>query len=85
MLDKRVLGLRVNVFTTNELLGEGYHKELSSRTTTGGHSVRAVDVHVVNSDRQNKLWFSIEKTSLLDEQLMSIAEISLSGNTSSHQ
>ena len=51
MLDERVLGVRVDVFTTNELSGEGYHKEFSSPSTTGGHSVRAVDVHVVNSDR----------------------------------
>ena len=50
--DECVLGVRANVFTTNELKGKGYHKEQSSLSTTGGHSVRAVvNVHVVNSDR----------------------------------
>ena len=53
MFDECVLGVRANVLTTNELKGKkGYHKEQSSLSTIGGHSVRAVvNVHVVNSDR----------------------------------
>ena len=52
MFDECVLGVRANVFTTNELKGEGYQKEQSGLSTTGGHSVRAVVyVHVVNSER----------------------------------
>ena len=52
LTDECVLGVRANVFTTNELKGKGYHKEQSSLSTTGGHSVRAVvNVHVVNSER----------------------------------
>ena len=51
MFDECVLGVRANVFTTNELKGKGYHEEQSSLSTTGGHSVRAVvNVHVVNSE-----------------------------------
>ena len=47
-----VLGVRANVFMTNELKGKGYHKEQSSLSTKGGHSVLAVvNVHLVNSDR----------------------------------
>ena len=50
--DECVLGVRANVFTTNELKEKGYHKEQSCLSTTGGHSVRAVvNVHVVNSER----------------------------------
>ena len=52
VFDECVLGVRAYVFTTNELKGKGYHKEQSSLSTTGGHSVRAVvNVHVVNSER----------------------------------
>ena len=43
--------VRANVFTTNELQRKGYHKEQSSLSTAGRHSVRAiVNVHVLNSD-----------------------------------
>ena len=52
MFDECVLGVRANVFTTNELKGKGYHKEQSCLSTSGGHSVRAVvNVHVVNSEK----------------------------------
>ena len=52
MFDECVLGVRANVFTTNELKRKGYHKEQSGLSTASGHSVRAVvNVHVVNSDR----------------------------------
>ena len=52
MFDECVLGVRANVFTTNELQRKGFHEEQSSLSTTGGHSVRAVvNVHVVNGDR----------------------------------
>ena len=82
MFDECVLGVRANVFTTNELKGKGYHKEQSSLSTTGGHSVRAVvNVHVVNSERWLHLWFLMLQASVCDEQLMSIGgEIALSGN-----
>ena len=56
MFDECVLGVRANVFTTNELKGKGYHKEQSSLSTTGGHNVRAVvNVHVVNSDKNDSI------------------------------
>ena len=42
MFDECALGVRANVFTTNDLKGKGYHKEQSSLSTTGGHSLRAV-------------------------------------------
>ena len=49
-----------NVFPTNELKGKGDHKEQSSLSTTGGHSVHAVvNVHVVKSERWLHLWFLI--------------------------
>ena len=52
LFDECMLGVRANVFTTNELKGRGYHKEQSCLSTTGGHSVRAVvNVHVVNSEK----------------------------------
>ena len=52
LFDECVLGVRANVFTTNELKTKSYHKEQLSLSTTGGHSVRAVvNVHVVNSER----------------------------------
>ena len=82
-----MLGVRANVFTTNELKGKGYHKEQSGLSTSGGHSVRAVvNVHVVNSERCLHLWFLMLQASVCDEQLMSIGgEIALSGNTPVHQ
>ena len=52
VFDECVLGVRANVFTTNELKGKDYHEEQSSLSNTGGHSVRAVvNVHVVNSEK----------------------------------
>ena len=52
LFDECVLGVRANVFTTNELKGKGYHEEQSNLSTTGAHSVNAVvNVHVVNSER----------------------------------
>ena len=76
VFDECVLGVRANVFTTNELKGKGYHEEQSSLSTTGGHSVRAVvNVHVVNSVH---LRFLMLQASVCDEQLMSIGgEIAL--------
>ena len=39
MLDECVLGVRANVFTTNELKGKGDHKEQSGLSATSGHRV----------------------------------------------
>ena len=87
LFDECVLGVRANVFTTNELKNKNYHKEQSNLSTTSGHNVRAiVNVHVVNSDKWLNLWFLMLQASMCDEQLMSIGgEIALSSNTPPHQ